>query len=805
MQEDSHGKSYFTILSQANLHFRAGDYQKAIDLYASIIRENEILQKHIGFNIKTAAGLHTDPNELSLHAHKSVSLMPLNQVDIDPQNPGCWISTGEDPHFEARFAGARSLSAGWYCVGVLIDCAKRRGSARFYLNYGRGYSEEAVFCVPFFSGSFDSRVIYIETGLDSVRFDPLEYPGEFDVKFIHWQAVSEARASAIMMANMALDDLMAGYDRSTHLALSDIKSKFLEYNASFDIAVNESSYSEWIENVEFPTLPSKAVISKLLKNFEWKPLISVIVPTYNTDETYLRECIESVLLQSYPHWELCIADDASTHPSVFKVLKEYEGRDRRIKTVLRSKNGHISKASNAALALASGDFVALLDHDDTLAKDALLFVVEAINKNPIAEIVYTDEDKLDIDGNRFDPHFKSDWNPDLLYSQNYVSHLGVYKKTLVDQVGGFRAGYEGSQDYDLLLRCLPFVHCSSITHVSRVLYHWRMVEGSTALSSDQKNYTTDAGLKALKYHFSKSVPIVKVSVGPAPNTYRVRWPLPKKLPLVSLIIPTRDRRALTEVAVRSILEKTTYKNFEIIIVDNGSTEIDALHFFELIQLQEKKVRVIKYDHPFNYSAINNFGVTHARGSIIGLVNNDIEIITADWLSEMVSNSLRPGIGCVGAKLYYSNDTIQHAGVICSLGGVAGHSHKHFSRSHPGYFYRLLLPQNLSAVTAACLVVSRKIFEAVGGLDEENLKVAFNDVDFCLKVQAAGYLNVWTPYAELYHYESISRGAEDSPEKILRFQAEINFMKAKWKHELNLDKFYNINLTKDREDFSLRSH
>ncbi|HHL8379246.1 TPA: glycosyltransferase [Escherichia coli] len=497
-----------------------------------------------------------------------------------------------------------------------------------------------------------------------------------------------------------------------------------------------------------------------------------------------------------------IADDKSPKEHVQRVLREYEAKDPRVKVVYRQQNGHISAASNSALQIAIGEFVALLDHDDALPEHALLFMAQTIHSQPNARILYSDEDKLNAKGERFEPHFKSDWNPDLFFSQNYVSHLGVYHHDLLKKIGGFRLGVEGSQDQDLLLRCLPHVQADQIVHIPRVLYHWRTVEGSTALASGEKSYTTDAGIKALQDYFATRQPGVKVEAGRVPNTYRVCYPIPEPAPLVSLLIPTRDRRSLTETAVRSILEKSTYTNYEILILDNGSVEAETLEFFSQIQEEDHRVKVLAYDYPFNYSAINNFGARHAKGTIIGLINNDIEVINPEWLTEMVSHSLRPEIGCVGAKLYYPNDTLQHGGVILGIGGVANHSHKHFSRTHPGYFARLVCTQNYSAVTAACLLIRKEIFDAVEGLDEENLKVAFNDVDFCLKVREAGYRNLWTPYAELYHYESISRGIEDSPEKIARFTGEVDFMKAKWGTHLEIDPFYSQNLTKTKEDFSI---
>jgi GT2 family glycosyltransferase len=429
--------------------------------------------------------------------------------------------------------------------------------------------------------------------------------------------------------------------------------------------------------------------------------------------------------------------------------------------------------------------------------------VEAINNNPQAKIIYSDEDKINLMGERVEPHFKSDWNPDLFFSQNYVSHLGIYQRELIEKIKGFRVGFEGSQDQDLLLRCLPHVQENEIIHVAKILYHWRVSEGSTALNAGEKSYTTDAGIKALEDYFAQLKLDVRVSEGVAPNLYRLYYPIPTPEPLVSLIIPTRDMLPVLQPCIRSILDKTTYQNYEIIILDNESIEEETLAFFEEIQKEDTRIKVLPYHYPFNYSAINNYAVEHVKGELIGLINNDIEVISPDWLTEMVSHALRPEIGCVGAKLYFDDDTIQHAGVIVGLGGVAGHSHKHFYRDAPGYFYRLRIVQNLSAVTAACLIIRKSIFEQVGGLEEQNLAVAFNDVDFCLKVRTAGYRNLWTPYAELYHHESKSRGAEDTPEKIARFNKEIAFMKTKWGNTLQIDPYYNQNLTLSREDFSMK--
>ncbi len=567
-----------------------------------------------------------------------------------------------------------------------------------------------------------------------------------------------------------------------------------------------NSYAEWLSRNEEPADGAGHDFLREISTMKSPPLISVVMPVHNTKAEWLGEAIDSVRGQIYPHWQLCIADDASTAPHVRDILEHYRALDSRIQIIYRPEGGHISAASNSALGLATGDFVALLDHDDVLSEHALYHVAAALQRNPDAMILYSDEDKLAEDGSRTEPHFKSDWNPDLFFSQNYICHLCVIRRSILEKIGGFRLGVEGSQDHDLLLRCLPHVRDSQILHIPRILYHWRIHPESTAKSAGGKSYTEDAALKALNQYFVQNVSQeVRVERALGSNTYRTWWPIPMPEPLVSLLIPTRNRRELIETAVSSIIQKTEYRNFEILILDNGSTEQDVLDYFEQIQKSESRVRVVPYHHPFNYSAINNYGVTQARGEVLGLINNDIEIISPGWLSEMVSHALRPEIGCVGAKLYYANGTIQHGGVIVGLGGLAAHSHSHFKRKDSGYFHRLNCVQNLSAVTAACLVIRKSVFEQVGGFDEKNLTIAFNDVDLCLKVRDGGYRNLWTPYAELYHYESLSRGYEDTPEKIKRFQSEIRHMKNKWGKGENLpiDPYYNPNLTLDREDFSLR--
>ena len=567
----------------------------------------------------------------------------------------------------------------------------------------------------------------------------------------------------------------------------------------FDIT-DKAAYQEWIKQNDTLSPQEQAAIIKKINGFAYQPKISVLMPVYNVDIKWLEMAVESVKNQFYGNWELCISDDASPNADIRPLLERYSREDSRIKVVFREQNGHISENSNSALALCSGEWTALMDHDDLLPQHALFEVVKALQTHPDAAMVYSDEDKVDENGMRFMPHFKSDFNPDLLYGQNYISHLGVYRTDIAKAIGGFRKGLEGSQDYDFLLRYLLRTDNTKVIHIPKILYHWRAIEGSTALASGEKSYTTEAGIKALQNYFAEKGENVTVTRGKADNLYRVRWHWDEQ-PLVSLIIPTRNGYAITKQAIDSILDKTTYTHYEILLVDNNSDDPQALAYFDEIA-QHEKVRLLRYPYPFNYSAINNFAVKHAKGSIIGLINNDVEVIDPEWLDEMVAQAQRPQIGCVGAMLYYPNDTVQHAGVFIGINGVAAHSHKHYIKKHPGYFSRLYVSQNLMAVTAACLLVRKEVFEEVGGLNEQDLTVAFNDVDFCLKVHAAGYRNLWTPYAQLYHHESISRGYEDNPEKQARFKREIDYMVSTWQTDKLQDPYYNPNLTLRSENFSI---
>ena len=564
---------------------------------------------------------------------------------------------------------------------------------------------------------------------------------------------------------------------------------------------DRNDYAEWICRYDTLTDEARVTMRARIEFFPHRPLISVVMPVYNPPLNMLEDAIRSVQGQLYPYWELCIADDASTSKDIRPILERYAKEDSRIKVVFREKNGHISAASNSALQLANGKWVALLDHDDLLSEHALFWMAEAINQEPDVQMIYSDEDKIDEVGRRFEPYFKCDWNVDLFYSHNMFSHLGVYRTELLHEIGGFKLGMEGSQDYDLALRCIERIEPNQIHHVPHVLYHWRMHAESTAHFADAKPYAMLAGERTLNEHFQRRKIDAKAEL--IGYGYRIRYSLPDTPPLVSLIIPTRNGLVLLRKCVESILQKTTYPNYEILIVDNGSDDPATLEYF--IDLKaEARVRVVRDDRPFNYSALNNAAAKLARGEVLGLLNNDLKVISPEWLSEMVSIALQPGRGAVGAQLWYPGETLQHGGVILGLGAsrVAGHAHHQMPKGQHGYFGRASLINSFSAVSAACLVIRKAIYEEVGGLNETDLQVGFNDVDLCLRLREKGYRNVWTPYAEFYHHESATRGYEDTPEKIARFDKEVQYMKQRWGDLLLHDPAYSPNLTLDHEDFSL---
>ena len=557
-------------------------------------------------------------------------------------------------------------------------------------------------------------------------------------------------------------------------------------------------YQKWLPK----HLPSSAELERQRKTkFSLTPKISIVVPLYKTDREYLRQLIESVQAQTYSNWELCLSDGSGANSPLEQVLKEYQEKDSRIRVISSEKPLQISQNTNAAMGISTGDFVAFADHDDVLTANALFEYVKAYNENPKLEVFYSDEDKMTMDGNKFfQPHFKPDFNLDLLCSVNYICHLFMAKKSLIEKVGMLRPEYDGAQDYDFIFRCVEAT--DQICHVPKILYHWRSHEQSTSENPESKRYAFDAGQRAVQAHYDRIGVKAEVLQGEYLGLYRTKF-IRDYDPLISIIIPNKDHLEDLRRCMNSIEEKSTYQNYEYIIVENNSTQKETFEYYQKLEKENPKAHVLYWDGPFNYSAINNFGAKEAKGEYLLLLNNDTEIINPNCLEELLGYCMRDDVGIVGARLYYEDDTIQHAGVVLGFGGIAGHCFVQQPRTSTGYCHRIICAQDYSAVTAACMMVKKEIFDAVGGLSED-LQVAFNDIDFCIKVRDYGKLVVYNPYAGLYHYESKSRGLEDTPEKIARFNKEIATLEQHWPDIFRKpDPYYNPNLTLDSQDFSLK--
>ncbi len=519
---------------------------------------------------------------------------------------------------------------------------------------------------------------------------------------------------------------------------------------------------------------------------------SILIPLYNTDRRFLNELLNCLIAQNYKNFEVVLVDASDTDILSDEVLKLSDKRF----IYKKIENKGIAKNTIIAAENATGDYFVFVDHDDIIAPNALQMLYNEAVKG--ADFIYTDEDKIDSNGKRSAPHFKPDFSKYTIQSYNYISHLNAVSRELYQKVGGIREGFDGAQDFDFVLRATDAAE--KIAHIDSVLYHWRVTDNSTAKSPESKSYTTESGIKALNdFYISKGI-LASATMGDAPNTYRTDFEISDN-PLVSVIIPNKDNIELLKKAIDSLLMQS-YKNIEIIIVENNSTDKETFEYYNSLS-DNSAVDIIKYEGSFNYSAINNYAVAKASGNLLFFLNNDVQFIDRDSLLNMVKYAVRDDVGAVGAKLFYDDDTIQHAGVVIGLGGVAGHVHKHYLKSDFGYFARLCVMQELSAVTAAALIVSKEKFLSIGGF-EEKLSVAFNDVDLCLRLKNAGFHNIFLPFATLYHFESKSRGREDSAEKMRRFRSEIDFFKERHCDILeNGDPHYNKNLSLLYEDFSIR--
>lgn len=553
----------------------------------------------------------------------------------------------------------------------------------------------------------------------------------------------------------------------------------LEYNHPFRI----KDYNKWIDNVE-----KKPVYKKL----SYQPLISILIPTYNIGREYLSECIDSVLNQHYKNFEICLADDNSTSKETIETLKEYEKKDKRIKVVYRKENGHISKATNTALKMAKGEFVGLMDNDDLLTENALYEMVYALNQNKELDLIYSDEDKLDMSGRRCEPHFKPDYSPDTLLGGNYICHFEILRKSIVDEIGGERSEFVGAQDFDLFLRFVEKTTPDRICHIPKILYHWRKVPGSTADTIENKEYAIEAGKKAVEEAMKRRKKQAEVIVPIESTQYIVEYKY-KKEPKVSIIIPTRDYFETLDKCLKSIYKNTTYKNYEIIIVNNDSKEKETIKLFSKYKKKYSNFKVVEAPGEFNFPKINNIAVKECTGKYLLFLNNDTEVITPTWINSMVGYAMQEHIGAVGPKLLYPDDTIQHGGVVVGIEGAARHAFLHSEMDSFGFYGRLLVPYNYSAVTAACMMIEKKKFIEVGKFNED-LKVALNDIDLNLKLLEKGYYNVFLPQVELYHYESKSRGLDTTSKKYQQFLEEKKYFQDKWKKYINKDPFYNENLS-----------
>ncbi|WP_448781874.1 glycosyltransferase family 2 protein [Blautia sp.] len=559
----------------------------------------------------------------------------------------------------------------------------------------------------------------------------------------------------------------------------------------------EVPYGPWYQAY----VPDQETLEAQKKHkFDYRPLISIAVPAYQTPVEFLKQMIESLISQTYPEWELCIANASPDNEEMQRVLADYSAKDSRVRFCNLKENLGIAENTNRAFSMAKGEFMGLLDHDDLLAPNALYEIVQALQDHPQADALYTDEDKVTTElDEHFQPHLKPDFNLDLLRSNNYICHFFVVRRSIVEKAGGFRKEFDGAQDYDFIFRCTE--NAREVLHVPEILYHWRTHKASTADNPASKMYAFEAGKRAIEANLERTGTKGVVSHTQDLGFYRVKYPVQGK-PLVSVIIPNKDEKETLQTCMEMLNNNTSYQNFEIIIIENNSTTDEIFRYYKELS-KDPRIHLLRWGKEFNYSAINNFGVAHAKGEYLLFLNNDIKSINPDWMEELLGVCQRPEVGGVGAKLIYPDNTIQHAGCVVGMGGIAGHMFVDMPADRTGYLHKASLLQDMSAVTAACLMMKKEVFEEAGGFTEE-LAVAFNDVDLCLKVRKNNHLIVYDPYAKLYHMESKTRGAEDSKEKVRRFQTEIEYMRCHWLDILkNGDPYYNKNLSLTKWNYSLK--
>jgi len=743
-----------------------------------------------------------------------IVLKPTNDIEAINESKGEYKAISKAPSFEMMFMSA-SPQGGWYYLEAALVRNNGSREASIRADIRDEYIESITLPIPTNLRGTVREVFYLPCNVTALYWLPTTAPGFFSqsqfllhkispvestlrrlcrVLFDLWRFRSRTPATRAGLTWWgAISNLQDAYRRTAVLRIN----RMMGIDYSTFILLNDN-----LKKTEIRAMRKQA------HQLPFRPIITLVMPVQIPSEDFFRAALDSVVGQIYPHWELLLAGDFSEGSQNLAIANEYRNKKAQVKIVLAKPGSDLTEKFNSALELAQGEFVARINQHDQIPPHALLLLAKEINKHPEVDLIYTDEDSIDDTCKRLDPRFKPDWNPELFFSHNYLTNLILYRQARVLELGGYRPGFEGAEDYDLSLRYLRDIPTIRIRHIAKVLYHVRATSQPVEFTplhlhgeywGEVKGSAHQSGKRALAAYFVGTGAIVED--GPAAGLYHLKHPLPVQPPLVSIIIPTRDRVEILKACIESIQQKTDYENWEVLIIDNQSEESATHAYFEQMQ-SDKRIKLICYNKPFNYSALNNFAVQYAQGEILALLNNDVEVITKDWLSEMVGHAIRPEIGAVGAKLLYSNGTVQHAGVILGIGGVAGHAHKYLKGGEHGYCHRAVVAQNLSAVTGACLIVRKSSYIKVGGLNEVNLKVAFNDIDFCLKLVEAGYRNVFTPHARLYHHESISRGHNDTPEKHALFVREVEYMKNKWGKRLKQDPAYNFNLTREFEDYSL---
>ena len=741
-----------------------------------------------------------------------LELVPADEVEVIDVIKGDYKSTGTTPSFAMTFTPA-SLQGGWYYLEAALVRNNGSREASICADIRHAGKESISIPIPTNLRGTVREVFYLPPNIGALRWSPTAAPGYFSQSQLLLHRITYLESTLRRLSRVIFDlwrfrnrtsgsnaglgwwravgNLQDAYRRTATLRLNRLMDN--DYPAF--IAVND-------------TLKEADILAmrEQVRQLALRPVVSLIMRVEFPVEELFKAALESISGQIYPHWELVLAGHLSANTKILALINQYQSGNIRIKIAPVEPDASPTMILNDALKLARGEFVIQINQHDKITPHALFLLVQEINKHPDVDLVYSDSDSIDDDDNRHDPHFKPDWNPDLFFSYNYMASLILYRRARLLEVGGYRSGFEGAADYELSLRYIRDIPDTRIRHVAKVLCHSRTtcqsLENTTVSNSGNCRGNATAphpDICALQAYFEGSG--ITVEEGLAPGICRIKHPLPERPPLVTIIIPTRDQVAILKTCIAGIQQNTDYENWEMLVIDNQSVKPETHAYFDQLQ-SDPRIRVMRYENKFNYSALNNFAVLHARGEVLALLNNDVEVISKEWLTEMVSHAIRPEIGAVGAKLLYSNGTVQHAGVILGLGGVAGHAHRYLKGDAHGYCHRAVVTQNLSAVTGACLVVRKSSYQEVGGLNEADLAIAFNDVDFCLKLVTAGYRNVFTPYALLYHHESLSRGPDDTPEKHARFMHEFEYMKRTWGGILQNDNAYNPNLTLEFETFAL---